>query len=184
MPDAGPTVYTIGHSNHPIATLLALLDAHGVRILIDVRAFPRSHRHPHFDRGALQRGLPETGIEYRWEGRDLGGFRRGEGDPRDRALAPGLFRAYAAHMRSPSFATAIGRVTALAAAGRCAIMCAEADPASCHRRFIADYLSAHGVTVRHIRTAALAESHRRHPRLRLDGARLVYDGGTQAVLDL
>ena len=52
-----------------------MLEAAGVRVLVDVRAFPRSRRHPQFDRKAIENALRDTPIQYVWEGRDLGGFR-------------------------------------------------------------------------------------------------------------
>ena len=42
----GEPVYTIGHSNRSAAALIGLLKAHAVRLLVDIRAFPRSRRFP------------------------------------------------------------------------------------------------------------------------------------------
>jgi len=41
-------VYTVGHSNVDLGVFVALLEAHGIKALVDVRAFPRSRRWPHF----------------------------------------------------------------------------------------------------------------------------------------
>jgi uncharacterized protein (DUF488 family) len=44
-----PSVLTIGHSNHPLERFLALLARHGVEALVDIRRFPGSRKHPHFN---------------------------------------------------------------------------------------------------------------------------------------
>jgi len=40
MPDENPTVFTIGHSTHPIEAFVDLLRRHGVTALADVRSAP------------------------------------------------------------------------------------------------------------------------------------------------
>ena len=51
---------------------------------------------------------------------------------------------------TPAFAKGLERLRALAGAGSCAVMCAEALWWRCHRRIIADYLIAAGDDVQHI----------------------------------
>ena len=58
-----PTIYTIGHSTRSIDNLIAILKAHGVKAVADVRQFPRSRRFPHFNDDALAESLPRFGIE-------------------------------------------------------------------------------------------------------------------------
>ena len=59
-------VYTIGHSTRSIEDFVALLQREGIRTLIDVRAFPMSRRHPHFNREVLAPTLAEsTTLAYR-----------------------------------------------------------------------------------------------------------------------
>ena len=71
-------IYTVGHSTRSADELVALLrDAH-VEVLVDVRRFPASRRHPQHNRGALERTLPEAGISYVWHGEVLGGRRKQE----------------------------------------------------------------------------------------------------------
>ena len=41
--------YTIGHSTRSLADLIAALKAAGVTAVADIRRFPRSRRHPHFN---------------------------------------------------------------------------------------------------------------------------------------
>jgi uncharacterized protein (DUF488 family) len=56
------TIFTVGHSSHPLERLVALLRAHDVAALADVRRRPRSRRHPHFDDDALAVELAPLGI--------------------------------------------------------------------------------------------------------------------------
>ena len=55
-------VMTIGHSTRAAEDFIALLQAHGVSGVADVRKIPRSRRHPHFSRDALAQSLPAHGI--------------------------------------------------------------------------------------------------------------------------
>jgi uncharacterized protein (DUF488 family) len=48
-----PTIFTIGHSNHPIERFLELLRQHAMEELADIRRFPGSRKHPHFNREPL-----------------------------------------------------------------------------------------------------------------------------------
>jgi uncharacterized protein (DUF488 family) len=58
------TVFTIGHSNHPIDRFIALLAAHGVEALADVRRIPASRYNPQFNQNMLARALREARISY------------------------------------------------------------------------------------------------------------------------
>jgi uncharacterized protein (DUF488 family) len=57
-----PAVLTIGHSNHPLGRLLALLARHEVEALVDIRRFPVSKKHPQFSRDDLAAVLPKSGL--------------------------------------------------------------------------------------------------------------------------
>lgn len=52
-----PSVLTIGHSNHPLDGFLALLAQHKVKVLVDIRRFPGSRKHPHFNQDNLVAAL-------------------------------------------------------------------------------------------------------------------------------
>jgi uncharacterized protein (DUF488 family) len=133
------TIYTIGHSTRTAEEMLSMLREAGVELLVDVRAYPTSRRHPQFNRDALASWLPAAGIAYAHMP-DLGGRRSPvPGSPnggwRDRA-----FQGYADHMGSPAFQRALAELEAAAAASATTIMCAEAVWWRCHRRLIADAL--------------------------------------------
>ena len=52
-----PPILTIGHSTRPIDEFIALLRAHGVQHVLDVRTVPKSRRNPQFARDALAGSL-------------------------------------------------------------------------------------------------------------------------------
>src|SRR6185295_8246212 len=132
-----PPVFTIGHSTRAIEELLELLAEHGVRVLVDVRRYPASRRHPQFSREALAASLARAGIEYVHEP-DLGGRRAARPDSQHTAWRVEAFRGYADHMETPEFKAALERLQRRAAETPTAILCAEAVPWRCHRRLISD----------------------------------------------
>jgi len=179
---ASELLYSVGHGSRPQQELLDLLERHAIDCLVDVRAYPRSKRHPQFSRLAIEASLAARGIRYVWEGAALGGMRRPRGDGPHVALADVAFRGYAEHMGSEAFAAGLARLRALAAHRRVAFMCAEVMPQHCHRGFIADALGVLGVQVLHLVGVQDTRLHAPHPALRVDGNRLVYDGGQQLAL--
>jgi len=145
------TLYTIGHSNRTIDTLMALLAAYEIDLLADVRQFPSSKRLPQFNQNTLAGSLAAAGIDYTWF-EALGGRRSGF----DAANSPNLglrsrgFRQYADYMQTAEFQQAVARLLQVAEQQRTALMCAEAVYWRCHRRLISDYLTAQGHCVQHI----------------------------------
>ena len=151
-------IYTVGHSTRDFAELLALLGAHGVRQIVDVRRHPASRRHPQFARDALAGALAQAGITYAHEG-DLGGRRAPRRDSANTGWRSAGFRGYADYMDGDAFSEAFDRLRALAALMPTAILCAEAVPWRCHRQLIADAAVARGIEVRHILGPDRAEPH-------------------------
>jgi uncharacterized protein (DUF488 family) len=146
------TVFTIGHSTHPIDQFIALLKQVGINELVDVRSVPRSRTNPQFNTDVLPDALAEVGIGYQ-HARALGGLRhrRKDAAPSHNALWRNTsFRNYADYAETAAFRAGLEELRALADEKRCAIMCAEAVWWRCHRRIIADYLLADGVPVAHI----------------------------------
>jgi uncharacterized protein (DUF488 family) len=168
-------IHTVGHSTRSIADFIALLCDAGVRVLIDVRRYPVSRRHPQFSREALRASLLSAGISYRHEA-DLGGHRDPRPDSPNTAWRLDAFRGYADHMATPAFQEALARMAALEHA---AVMCAEADPSGCHRQLLADALVARGLAVRHLLAPGRVEDHRLHPRAVRRGDVLVYPAAGQ-----
>jgi uncharacterized protein (DUF488 family) len=169
---------TFGHGTASAEQMTELLRGAGVVALVDVRTAPGSRRHPQVARAELERWLPEAGISYRWEKR-LGGFRKPGSESADVAWREEMFRGYAEHMRSGEFLAAADELLAQAELDSTAVMCAESLWWRCHRRLLADFVSAaRGVPVRHLLHDGRLEEHRLSPGLRLreDGL-LVYDAG-------
>jgi uncharacterized protein (DUF488 family) len=145
----GRRAFTIGHSTHALDAFAGLLAGHGVRRIADVRRFPGSRRHPHFNRDALAAELERRGIAYtHFEA--LGGRRSVRPGSPNGGWDNAAFQGYADHMANASFAAGLAELEALAAAEPTAVMCAEALWWQCHRRLVADALVARGWAVDHI----------------------------------
>jgi uncharacterized protein (DUF488 family) len=168
-------VYTIGHSTRSIEDFIALLQAHGVTQLADVRTVPKSRRHPHFAQDALSVSLPAAGIAYRHFA-GLGGLRKPAPDSSNGGWRHAGFRGYADYMQTAAFATAIDDLISWAQNAPTAVMCAEAVWWRCHRQLIADALVARGFEVRHITSAKAAAAHVLTSFARVDGERVTYPG--------
>lgn len=152
-------IHTIGHSNRTTDTLLDMLRGAAIQRLVDIRAFPRSRRHPHFDRAILEASLASQSIDYLWLGDQLGGYRKPRADSPHTALTDAAFRGFADYMDTANFVAAIERLRSAAENSRLAIMCAEADFRHCHRQLIADYLVTQGVRVQHIQGVQESKPH-------------------------
>jgi L-threonylcarbamoyladenylate synthase len=62
-----PSVFTIGHSNHPWELFLDLLRYYEIGAILDLRRKPASAIAPHFNQGILQKALSAEGIVYDWQ---------------------------------------------------------------------------------------------------------------------
>jgi uncharacterized protein (DUF488 family) len=167
---------TVGHGTLTADELGRLVAGAGVELLVDVRSFPASRRHPQFRREAMEHWLPDAGVAYRWEPR-LGGRRRPAPESPHGALRVAAFRGYADHMETPEFRDALEELVTDAEAGPTAVMCAESLWWRCHRRLLADaVVLLCGVPVEHLFHDGRLEAHKPMPEARVDGHRLVYDG--------
>src|SRR6266487_2423849 len=66
------TIFTIGHSDHPVETFITLLVGRGITAVADVRSAPYSRRNPGYNREFLAETLKKHGIRYAFFGRQLG----------------------------------------------------------------------------------------------------------------
>ena len=134
-----PRIWTIGYGRLLPAELVAELQAAGVERLIDVRYRPQSRR-PGMSKTRLGELLGDQGIAYE--------HRKPLGTPPD-------IRWFYKHNRTaegaPKFREHIETTAAhelddlaaeLARGPRTALMCLEADPATCHRRMLTEALRA------------------------------------------
>ena len=58
-------IFSIGHSTRPLDQLVALLRAHGIHTLVDIRSIPHSRRNPQYDQEALQQAIEADGLVYK-----------------------------------------------------------------------------------------------------------------------
>jgi uncharacterized protein (DUF488 family) len=149
-------LFTIGHSTHSLEQFLALLRLHSVVSLADVRRHPGSRRLPWFGSESLAGAWP--GYVHAPE---LGGRRsRRPGSP-NTGWDVAAFGGYADHMESGEFRSGLARLLALSPP--VAIMCAEGNWWQCHRRLIADALTARGYQVLHIARDGATTEHELTP---------------------
>ena len=128
--DTRRAVWTVGHGDRDFDDLARTLAVHGVRTIVDVRSEPYSRFAPDFTKGELEVAAASAGFGYRWLGDRLGGRPL----PTASQLESGL-----------------GELAGLADAGEVVLLCAEADPANCHRNtHLAPALVARGYHVVHI----------------------------------
>lgn len=140
-------VYTIGHSNHPLEILLLLLESNEIQVLVDVRSQPYSRYTPHFDGPELKASLAQSGIQYLFLGREIGG--RPEGSEFYDEQGYVLYGRVAA---SQLFQEGLSRLEREIDQHRVALVCGEEDPSGCHRRLlIGRVLAEQGVEMVHIR---------------------------------
>lgn len=174
-------ILTAGHSTRTFDELLGVLVAHRVQLVVDVRRFPASRRHPQFNREVLEEGLGRAGVEYLWLPA-IGGRRSRLPNSPHTAWREPAFAGYADHMDTEEFRGGV-RVLIERAKGKVTcLLCAEALPQKCHRRLIADWLVAHGVVVKHVLDEKRVEEHALTPFARVSDGRVVYDVGQLSLL--
>ncbi len=128
------TIYTLGTSDRTKDEFLRLLNERDIKIVADVRRFPKS-KLQHFARERLKEWLQAAGIEYLWLGEHLGGYRKG---------------GYEAHMRTSTFREGLIALEKQGWNKPVAIVCAEKLPWRCHRRFLGKELTRRGWKVIHV----------------------------------
>lgn len=147
-------MFTIGHSTHSAEAFLALLRAHGVEAVADVRSSPFSRFNPQFNREPLEQFLKTNGIRYVFLGKELGA-RSG-----DRSCYLDGRVQYERLAQTLVFQGGLDRVLQGAGRYRIALMCAEKEPLECHRTLlVAKVLAEHGQPVLHIHADGHLETH-------------------------
>ena len=167
------TIFTIGHSTHPIEEFIALLKNYGIEQLVDVRTVPKSRHVPQFNSDALEASLREAGIGY-VHLKALGGLRHAKKDSMNTGWRNASFRGYADYMETEEFAKGIDRLIVLAKAKRTVIMCAEAVPWRCHRSLVGDALLVRGIAVEDIMSATSVRPHKLTEFAKVNGHRITY----------
>ena len=174
--DSDAVVLTVGHSTRPLADFVALLQAHSVARLMDVRTVPRSRHNQQFNVDTLPVELAANGIGYEHVP-GLGGFRRTHPGSLNTGWRNLSFRGFANYMQTSEFADTLAELIAKAMRERTVLMCAEAVPWRCHRSLIAD-----AVLVHHLRVEEIVSKTRRQPHAltafaRVSGTTITYPPG-------
>jgi uncharacterized protein (DUF488 family) len=162
----------VGHSNVSVDVLLDALRSADIQRVVDVRMFPQSRRHPHFNRDRLAATLLEAGIAYTHMP-SLGGRRTPLEGSTNLGLKDEGFRGFADFMATPPFERALRELLTGAREGRTAIMCAESLPWRCHRSLIADALVARGLRIVHLVGGGERE-HQLTAAARVEGRKVSY----------
>lgn len=175
-------IRTLGHGTLTADELARLLREGGVEVVVDVRRYPGSRRHPHFASEEMATWLPLRELGYRWVP-SLGGRRRTAGGSPNVGLRNEQFRAYADHMASKEFAEGVVELMELAAAQPVAVMCAESVWWRCHRRLLADHLLlVSGAPVEHLFHDGRLVEHHPTAEARRSDDHVVYDVGVDRPL--
>jgi uncharacterized protein (DUF488 family) len=144
--------FTIGHSTRSVDDFVALLNVHDIKLVVDVRAVPRSRTNPQYNSKEFSEALSEFQVGYQHIAA-LGGLRGRTRDLPQEANAfwkNQSFHNYADYATSNEFRSGLKMLRERGQATTCVIMCSEAVWWRCHRRIIADYLIASGEIVFHI----------------------------------
>ena len=127
-------IYTLGTDLRSEEDFIEILLAYNIRILIDVRSFPKS-KISIFCKENLAQLLEREGILYIFLGKELGGFRKTE---------------YIEYTFTEDFRKGIDLLESIAISQTTVVICAERSPWKCHRKWIAKELQKRGWEVDHI----------------------------------
>ncbi|MBS1734054.1 MAG: DUF488 domain-containing protein [Bacteroidetes bacterium] len=167
------SIWSIGHSTHPLDELVAMLQSSQIEIVADIRSSPGSTKFPQFNKEALQISLPENKIQYIHLKR-LGGRRKVNPDSKNTVWRHPAFRGYADYMETDTFKEGIRELEKIALKQRTAYMCSEAVWWRCHRSMVSDYLKVHGWKVMHIMGVGKEEEHPYTAAARIVNGELTY----------
>lgn len=149
------SLYTIGHSSHSWDQFLALLEERSVDFVCDVRSSPYSRRFPQFDGRTMRPSLEKAGLKYLYLGDMLGGRGKTSSDYEGGRVS------YTRLAARKDFAAGLDRVRNGVAKYNVALMCAEKDPANCHRAIlVCRHLRSESFAIRHILSDGSLDGHK------------------------
>jgi uncharacterized protein (DUF488 family) len=121
-------IFTIGYSSRTMNELIAILQQHAIRFLIDVRSHPYSRFRPEFLRNQVEDRLKQCSIQYVFLGDKLGGR------PEDKSCYTNGKVDYEKCREKRFYHKGIARLrTAWQKDLPVVLMCSEAKPEECHR---------------------------------------------------
>ena len=141
-------LYSIGYATKPLEEFLRQLQQHRIDAVADVRSVPYSRAFHDYHREPLATHLRSAGVAYVYLGEELG----------PRSTDPAHYNAlgqvqFERLQKAALFQRGIERVfTGLKKPLRIALMCAEKDPATCHRSLLIGHHLLHqrALSTRHI----------------------------------
>ncbi len=132
-------IFTIGHSNLTFLKFTTLLQENHIQHIVDIRSIPYSRHAPWSNKSRLPDLLKPLNIHYSYLGNRLGGKKQIR-DTKNKIIAD-----------QTKYDEAIQDLLKLADRARLSLLCAEGDPAKCHRQhIIAQTLMQKGINVIHI----------------------------------
>lgn len=142
-----PTIYTIGHSTHPIDLFLDLLKTFSITCLIDVRSIAASSYNPQYNKEPLSNFMKANGIIYLHFAKEFGARHT---DP-DLLDDEGKVN-FELVRKSWNFKNGVERLWQEVDKGHIiALMCSESEPFDCHRfSMISIALQKDSFDVKHI----------------------------------
>lgn len=141
-------LFTIGYATKPISEFIAQLQAHHITAVADVRSVPYSKAFHDYHQQRICGHLARAGIRYVYLGEELG-----PRSPDDEHYDHQGQIQFDRLMQSPRFLKGVKRLQAGIKRGyKIALMCAEKDPANCHRSTLIGHAVTlnQGMTVCHI----------------------------------
>ncbi len=128
-------LYSIGYATKPIDVFIQQLQQHSITAVADVRSVPFSKVFYDYHQPAIQKHLRAAGIHYVYLGAELGPRSKDE-THYDSDGQVQFDRLRQSHI----FTLGIQRLqSGLKKGHRIALMCAEKDPANCHRSLLIGY---------------------------------------------
>jgi uncharacterized protein (DUF488 family) len=128
-------LYSIGYATKPIETFIEQLRHYQITAVADVRSVPFSNAFFDYHQDAIQSHLARAGIRYVYLGKELGPRSKDKSHYDDCGQVQ-----FDQLMNSKLFLQGVRRLQmGLEKGYRIALMCAEKDPATCHRSLLIGY---------------------------------------------
>ncbi len=168
-------LFSVGHSNKSYEDFLSELKHFNIRKIIDVRSVPYSKYNPHFNKEAISKFLKTNNIEYEYLGNLLGGM------PRNKNIYIQGKPDYNKVRNSNEFQQGLQILTGYyASPENIAIMCAEWNPANCHRaKLIGEAMREKNLVITHI----INRNERLYTKTQIELLPELYPYGTKSLFE-